>query len=765
MQGNWGVSYRIPGGDTAYSGSVVDDYQVKAAVDKIAAIPGLKWVQLNLTNGAFGDRFIVPVAEVEAINPLSAPNSINDLFDPTLPGSDLFEQIALGLQAKGIKVVAYIATQGPAMLKHGAEKSMDFDDSILDPSDGSACKELRPTVEDDDTQVYCSANMNRWRDHVLAHYPSTSLHRSFELAMVNIVETLSTRYGSLIDGWWFDHSTFGDSALLHNAALSGNSTAIVSFNEGDKVPLVNNPDTLEDYTFGHPTPLASSVASDNKNLPMLTSIEATVDGVFTGVNDDVDALGHMFMPLQQAWNGGTVVFSEAKGTDWLNRALKAGGTLTWALSQEGNVSQGEARVLSEPQTKMLTRMQFNIAQQLHLSLDGADGYTTYDNSVNQFTATFNGGAFVEDSIRGKVASFTESDQITLDSYTGVLGDNARTTMAWIKTSDNEGEIIQWGANEVGAQWRLRLVSGKLRLTLQDGTVMGSTSLNDDAWHHITVVAPDSTIANIRIYIDGVLENVDVSGSTSTFNTVAGSNVQIGGSYTGLIDKVTVHDRALYEAEIDYVVNSADSDLDLEVALDLQFDEATGTTSIDNSIYEREGKNTNVSVGIYDSTRDSNVYTFDGESTVVTRGYNGVNGGDPRTAMAWIKPINGKGSIIKWGNTDVDDGEQYVVRMKSNALRLSIAGGTLSGTTVLSDGEWHHIAVVSPDDELANTKLYVDGVLETTTLAGEETTIDTYTLDGKSYDVEIGTDFIGDIDNVMIHQRALKLFEIKAIAGL
>ena len=91
---------------------------------------------------------------MEAINPNSAPNSSADLFDPELPGDDLFEQIALGLQAKGIKVVAYIATQGPAMLKHGAERSMDYDASIIDETDGSACKFKRPVVADPDSQVY-----------------------------------------------------------------------------------------------------------------------------------------------------------------------------------------------------------------------------------------------------------------------------------------------------------------------------------------------------------------------------------------------------------------------------------------------------------------------------------------------------------------------------------------------------------------------------------------------------------------------------------
>lgn len=760
MQGHWGISYRIPGGDTAYSGSVVADYQVTAAVDKIASFPGLKWVQLNLTNGAFGDRFIVPVAEVEAVNPLSAPNSVNDLYDPTLPGSDLFGQIALALQDKGIKVIAYIATQGPAMLKHGADKAMDLDDSIAN------CKSTRPTVSDPDTQVYCSENMNRWRDHVLANYPATSLHRSFELAMVNIVETLSLRYANLIDGWWFDHATYGDIDLLHAAALAGNSDAAVSFNQGEKVPLSNNPDIMEDYTFGHPTPLVNSVSSDDKNLPMLTSIEATANGVFVGSEGDTDSLGHMFMPLQQAWNGGTVVFSETKGSDWLNRALKAGGALTWALSQEGSTANGEARVISEPQAKLLRRMQFNRAQQLHLNLDGADGTTAYDDSVNQDTATLNGVTFVNDGARGKVASFTQTDQLILDNYKGISGKSARTTMAWIKTSGAQGSIINWGANATAEHWGLSLDNGKLKLSLEGSDVTGTTALNDNEWHHLAVVAADNVVDNIRVYIDGVLENVNVNNDASaTFNTQLSSNVEIGGQFTGLIDKVTVHQRALAVSEIEYIALDDDADLDLEHALHLRFNETAGNTAEDSSIYARSATNKNVIVGGYDSFRDSEVYAFDGDSTVTNKGYNGVNGSDSRTTMAWIRAENGNGIIAKWGNASVVDGQQYVVRVKGNALRLSVTGGTLTGTTNLNDGQWHHIAVVSPDNQLANAKLYVDGQLETTTLGGTQTTFDTEATDGKGINVEIGSGFIGAMDEVIIHQRPLKLFEIKAIAGL
>lgn len=790
MQGNWGVSYRIPGGDINYAESLVDEYQVTAAVEHMAAIPGLKWVQLNLTNGAFGDRFIVPVAEVEAINPMSAPNNPSDLYDPGLKGEDLFEQLAIALQAKGIKVIAYIATQGPAMLKHGARKAMDNDTSIPN------CKDNKPLVTDADNTVFCSANMNRWRDHVLATYPSTSLHRSSELAMVNIVETLSNRYGTLIDGWWFDHSDYGDHDLLGTAALSGNPDAILSFNQGQKVPLINNPDTAEDFTFGHPNPMAKTIPSDDQNLPMLTSIESTLDGIFPGVDGDVGSLGHMFLPLQDAWNGGMTAFSEDKGTEWLSRALSAGGAITWALDQNGDAALGEPRLFATPQTRLMKRMNFNLNTQLHLNLDGADGTLVYDGSLNHHTATAAGITFVSDAIRGRVANFSSNtDTITTDSYKGIMGTSARTTMAWLKTADTKGTIVDFGKKGTGERWWMRIVSGKLNLITQDNTIKSSVIINDDVWHHIAVVAPDNLHANVQVYIDGILDTAaQLAVETSTtFDTQPNtkSNVFIGTDYIGLMDKVIFHDRALPQVEIEYaaLVNSTEADLDMRPATELKFDEIAGAKNvIDTASWGHEvslvDDSQPLATGDTTTGRPS-VYSFNGLNEIVmtrntrdasvTSGYNGINGADPRTVMAWIKASNGNGVITQWGNHSAVDGQQYIVSLESNVLVVDIQGAKVTGTANLNDNTWHHIAVVSPDGDLSNTQIYIDGVLENSSLSGSATSINTYTLNSKynkasqavtlkSMDVTIGKGFIGSMDDFKIIDQALNKFEIEYEAG-
>lgn len=318
MEGKWGVSFRVSAGDEALDGahpesswvSFVEDYNVQDAVDRVASIQGVEWVMINVTNGAFGDRFMAPLSVVENVNPLSTPTR------------DLFQELVDAFDAEGIRVIAYVATQGPAMLKHGAEKAYDYDPTIAN------CKKTRPTPSDADTQVYCSAAMNRWRDEVLFLYPgSETLHRKFEMAMADeIVEPLAIRYGTDIDGWWFDHASFGDIPRLHAAALAGNSNAVFAFNDGQKVPLKNNNPGYEDYTFGHPNPVAQEVPQSDANLPMVESIENT-GPIFYGPSNEA-SLGHIFMPMQETWNSGNVVFSVAKAADWHQRVLDAGGAIT-----------------------------------------------------------------------------------------------------------------------------------------------------------------------------------------------------------------------------------------------------------------------------------------------------------------------------------------------------------------------------------------------------------------------------------------------------
>jgi len=51
------------------------------------------------------------------------------------------------------------------------------------------------------------------------------------------------------------------------------------------------------------------------------------------------------------------------------------------------------------------------------------------------------------------------------------------------------------------------------------------------------------------------------------------------------------------------------------------------------------------------------------------------------------------------------------------LRLGVGGGGINGSTIVADGEWHHVAAVLQSDgtpDVSDIKLYVDGIEESTT---------------------------------------------------
>jgi hypothetical protein len=167
--------------------------------------------------------------------------------------------------------------------------------------------------------------------------------------------------------------------------------------------------------------------------------------------------------------------------------------------------------------------------------------------------------------------------------------------------------------------------------------------------------------------------------------------------------------------------------------------------------------------------NKNVLFFDGvDDYVEITGYKGITGGQSRTCTAWIKTVEVTGEIITWG-TDTT-GNKWIIRVNENGtLRAEINGGYIYGTTVLTDGNWHHIAVTLMDDgspDISEAQLYVDGQLETVGVS-----LSRIVNTADSVDVWIGAHynqlryFEGLIDEVCIYGRALEPNEINPIISI
>jgi hypothetical protein len=153
-------------------------------------------------------------------------------------------------------------------------------------------------------------------------------------------------------------------------------------------------------------------------------------------------------------------------------------------------------------------------------------------------------------------------------------------------------------------------------------------------------------------------------------------------------------------------------------------------------------------------------------------YRGIIGAGPRTVSFWTKtsaPTDA--GIIQWGNQDF--GELWSLRMDDvsgqGGVQLDVYGGWRRPSTNISDNQWHHVAVVVPDQvgvDVTDTLFYIDGVQQTSFNDGPRA-IDT----AANLHVRLGLDsafnkgaFSGLIDDVAVFNEALSPSEVTALAG-
>jgi hypothetical protein len=150
-----------------------------------------------------------------------------------------------------------------------------------------------------------------------------------------------------------------------------------------------------------------------------------------------------------------------------------------------------------------------------------------------------------------------SDSPSLDTFVSSI-----TIEAWIKmnqlTADWNWEGIVTKGN---SSWRLQVTAGAKTVTFSatgvspHGDLYGSRSVYDGQWHHVTGVY-DGT--NMFLYVDGTLDvSQPATGSISQnsspvcigANAIPGVGLEPGYFFNGLIDEVSIYNRALTASEI------------------------------------------------------------------------------------------------------------------------------------------------------------------------------------------------------------------------
>lgn len=153
------------------------------------------------------------------------------------------------------------------------------------------------------------------------------------------------------------------------------------------------------------------------------------------------------------------------------------------------------------------------------------------------------------------------------------------------------------------------------------------------------------------------------------------------------------------------------------------------------------------------------FNFDGSNYIEANSYTGVLGNSNRTIEAWIKTTTGGAAIASWGTNST--GEKWLFRLNgSGNLRVEVSGGFRVGTSVINDGQWHHVAAVLDGNNVTNVDLYVDGQLETVS-ASQAMAINT--TGGTNFQITKGhhNNYLnGNISEVRLWSKALTAAEIQ-----
>ncbi len=191
-------------------------------------------------------------------------------------------------------------------------------------------------------------------------------------------------------------------------------------------------------------------------------------------------------------------------------------------------------------------------------LEETSGTTAADIAGNN-NGTVSGASW---SSSGKIGSCISFDGI--DDYVEIerqIADNFSISF-WAKTSQTAAGSEQWWQGNGIIDADIPFQADDFGITLfnntfafgvgnQDKTIVGSTVVNDGAWHHCTATR-NSESGLISLYIDGVLQAQDYANTaalTSSATIKFGTMNPIEHFYEGQLDEVKIYDRELGDKEI------------------------------------------------------------------------------------------------------------------------------------------------------------------------------------------------------------------------
>ena len=346
-----------------------------------------------------------------------------------------------------------------------------------------------------------------------------------------------------------------------------------------------------------------------------------------------------------------------------------------------------------------------------------------------------------------------------------------TIEAWVNTSDtNRGNIfgnfdgVHKCVNfEIGSP---SYTGGAIRAFMQgDGggiNMWGKQSVIDGQWHHVAMVYDGVGTNNVRLYVDGALDNTgtytgqpySMTGPTP----VLGKDRRTSGPILldGLMDEVRISSVALNPTQfairgLEHGYYRMETDGGAPTTAG-----QTAATVDDTGIHPFTTNGAPVGGPTYSADTPPTIVGSDGQPTTKSMSFNQSNGdyvdlgNSPQimglaeggfTVEGWIKSSDSGRSNI-FGNFQGTNDNRIGFEIGSDgygggALRAGFEDGTTSlwmwGVQDVTDGQWHHVAMVyDGPGTSSNVRLYVDGEIDKTGTYG-----------GKAFTMTGGSPLLGN----------------------
>ena len=312
-------------------------------------------------------------------------------------------------------------------------------------------------------------------------------------------------------------------------------------------------------------------------------------------------------------------------------------------------------------------------------------------------------------------------------------------------------------------------------------VRSVTSLTPGNWYHIAATYNRS---EAKIYIDGTLDATTVLSDVPSTDTGPLFLGWIGqgntGFYNGLLDEVSIYDRALTAEEVS-AIYEAGSAGKIKPAPPEPVPPPAGMVSWwpgdgnANDIVDANDGTLQDGAGFASGQVDQ-AFSLDGVNDyVLVPDSASLDLTDQFTLDAWINPSSlhndagNSGRIIsKLGGAGGNNGYQFGIRDNNGELfcEFNAAGEPYATNQVIVDlpsaipvGQWSHVVCTYDNADL---KIYVDGVLVGTQPIGAKSVVNSASNLRIGSNDNNGSFFHGLIDEVEVFSRALTAAEVSAI---